>query len=656
MMPPMASPAGMGMAAEPIGMPIQGGTVLLPPYEDKEKPKRAPSLRDVLELSERLRRLFSLRDAYVRYNRDMVNLLSRAASNQVWRRTDDPDDDFTIRLSQPDTIINKAAAITGSLEETIQIAAKDNTEQADRESQRPVSFLRQFGNINRRRWLEGGGSNALGIDENRAGYIDGRMYWRLVCDPKDEAHPWRLDLTDCLEVYPHYVGNRLKAVLHITRMLVEEAREQWGSHLLSGKKTDDEVEVIGYYDDTFHGVICEEEWLKTPKPHGYKWFPWILVHVRGQHASSATISRAMTADEKEANRGRGVLWAFDDMFDAKARMWSAMMLQVTKAVNPPVDFKYGDNDVNVEAPSDLPGAKNPIPQGVDYPKPRPPVGDLPYIAAFMTSIENAIDAGLIPSALGDARSGFDRTLILQQNEVFFKPMLEAVSIGHSLIYESALKLFKQFGVETVVLGESDFTGMYLWPFTPAMVPEQPMVTVAFEEMSRINQMQAIQALTPARQAGIVSNRFIHEKIGTKDVDQELSRAQEDMALMHPMAQQMLAPWYAYASATKLRDASMQRGDQMGALLAELISRAVAKQIQQTFGQEPQMPGSPAMGAMTQSVGGAMGQGQPPMPLPPAPPSVGGQVGPSADMMAALMGQGVPGVMPPGGVGGPRYSA
>ena len=631
---------------------IQRGSTLHVPSYDDPPPKRLPIPKkdDLLDGANRLRQIMQLRDSDILLGREVRDLGRLAVQQSGWRKTDDIRDDPIMRLSQATTILDRTATIVGTLKETRIIPASANTEIAERDAERPQAFLREFVRVNNRRYMRGGGSDSLQVARVRYLATDGQCFERFCLHPGDDRYPWIAEVVDPLECFPEFVNWELNALYRCVTLRAAEIRARWGATLLPDVPDWDQRDAIAFYNDTWHAVLLDNDWLKPPKPHGYPWgIPWIITYVNGRIGShAATKSPAWTAEETEANRGRGVIWDHISEFDQKARIWTALTDATYKAINPPINYEVDPEAVTPDPePFDEPGKKNPRRKGLAEPRPMQRANDLPYIAAFSQSLDQAIEFGLIPQGLPGATSGNDRAIQLETYRPYFDPFITAITSHNERLYEASLQLFGKYGVETMVVGKSLRGAEYLWPFTPAMVPEKPRVILTYEEINKVDRLRALQVAATARAAGVASPQYIHrELLKTEDVEQEMIHLQEWMAMQAPGGQEILQKLYALQAVARYRDERHERGDEQGALMAEIIRRQFFKMLLAEAAGQQGAPGGPPPMPQLPSGMPPPGMGPPGLPgLGPAGFPQPGPQGPGSSLPGVNMQGTPPDVMP-----------
>lgn len=618
----------------------------------RSAPKRrpAPKLEQVRRDVDRVRRLNALRNATIQIRRDLVALATIASKASRSRQTNSDRDDFIMKLSWPDTVLQEAVNSFGAIEISLYLEADDSTEEAEEAAERPVALMGRLDELLEDEFAANGGPQPLFMAMAQYAMRDGIVVQKMCRRPRTDegtGNIWDFELIDPMEVYPDPVGGRFSRFYRVSMVTVADVRAVWGENLLPEREPEDDVEQVAYYDDYWHGVYLSDEdddWLKKPSAHGYDHgVPLAIHYFRGTTGSRGDRTGARSAEEIEASRGRGIFDAVVDEMAEFARLQTMLIDKAMLATRPPLTAK-------LQPGSDTKINRNP--NSISYLGPEESVDKLPqdnldlqYITQLQQGIVASLENATLPlNVLARTQSGFQMNLGDQRAQKFFVPFIKGLKLAHRWRYRAGLLLFRQFGDEMDVSGESVRGKRFTWTITPDQIPPNPRVIVEFSDLNPIDKVQMMTAAAGLANSGFMDVDTLYGPHVLKFPNPSgiKQRIREDQMWKNPALVDAMAPaMTAQILEEALKDA-LKRGHEMQ---AAILGKQLKTFFTQFMSDTPVVP----------PPGGAMG-GPPPLgpggpPMPPQIPPPGGLMGPPPPDLGQMGPQ-----MPPGGQIPPELAA
>lgn len=588
---------------------------LLMPIPKRVKRRPLPKLDVLKEEIARLRDLNQLRNEAIQIRRDLVALATVAAKASHGTQTNTTKDDFVMRLSWPDTVLQEVVNTLGRIETYLSMEAEENTEAAEEAAEKPIALLDRLNELFEDEFARNGGPQPLLMAMVQYAARDGMIAQKLCRRPNDPDNVWDYELFDPIEAIPVFIGGKYVRCYRISLMKVQDIRAQWGDNLLPDAKGDDEREVIACYDDYYHAVFTtddDENWLKPPKPHEYEWgIPIQITYFRGYTGSRGDRVLHNADEDVEANRGRGIFDAVVDELKEWARTQSAVIDRMMLTVRPPIvvtseQGEAADVKVNRSANgrTNLRGGEKVEPLAQSN-------LDTQYIQILSQTIVGALENATLPlPSMARFQSGFERHVAEKQAASFYEPFLRGLKIALRWRYRAALLCFRQFGEQMDVSGLSARGKPFRWVATPDMIPEDPRVVVEFSDINPLDRIQMLGAIAPIYSAGGIDSltAFGPDFLKLKNPHLIMERIREEQIWKNPAAQAALLPSVTIGALEKMLKDARNRGHD---LQAKVIEEQLVKLGSQILAPQPQMPpGVPPMGPGEPP--------QPPMPMPQMP--------------------------------------
>lgn len=578
----------------------------------KKPPKRRPlpKLEDLKDEIARVRQLNQLRNDSYQIRRDIVGLAGVVAKQSRHRQTHSDKDDFVMRLSWPDTVLQQTVNTLGRIEIYNHMRAEDNTEEAEEAAEKPIALVDTVTELLEDDYTYNGGPLPLLMAMAQYAVRDGALVQKLCRRPNDARNIWDYEIIDPMEVYPVYIGKRYVRCYRISLLKVQDIRAQWGEGLLKDRKDDEELEVVACYDDYYHAIFTsadDENWLKPPKPHEYSWgIPIHITYFRGQTGSRGDQQSNQTDEQVEANRSRGIFDPIVDELQQWARIQTALTDKMMLTVRPPIVVKSEKGTAaDVKVNRNANGRTN-LDEGEDLEEFPNSNADLQYITALSQQIVAALENATLPiQAMQKHQSGFLAHITEKQAADFFEPFLKGLKIALRWRARAILLCFRQFGDQMMVNGQSARGKPYLWQFTPDLIPADPQVIVEFSDISPLDRVQLLGALAPIYAAGGIDTltAFGPQFLKMKDPHLIVERVREEQLWKHPGALQVLVPAASVGVLERMLKDAVNRGH---VLQAEVLKAQIKQLSMSILAPPPQMPGQPpGMGA-----GGPPGGGDP----------------------------------------------
>lgn len=513
----------------------------------------------------------------------------------------------TVQVNDGKVIVNKLAAAISADHRIVWPAPPDSLELTDtaQKGENMLRWARAEMSIAHAEGLHG----PLEWEEAQSCGLRGYVAGRILLDPENPGFPWKYDLLDMANLYPRMAGNRLVRVTHQYKAKEFELVDEFPDLKLD-PTSDAEKIVIGYYDDTYMGVVVGDEEAKKIEEHGYGFCPVIVV------AAAGGFYGATDYDDTEwiKHRGEGILAGIYDAILDKQEILSMMKTLLAKETNPP-SVLYTSQDGQTAEYSLKPGMKNVEDEKAKIELLR--VGpNFQELATTVGGFQDEVAKGSFQPALyGDMEgggSGF-RAYIAKNSAIdIIKPYLEALQIYYTLLYRRMVQLYINFGADELVFyginaksGEV-VSGLKLSPDELSKLG--PNIQVRFKTATMQDQITMAQTAALLGRDKILSLETVRgEWLGIDDPTLENRKVMSEMIFMDPNVMKALAQ----ASAIAMND--------------PMVLQAIQAQ------QQAQMPAPAAAGA----------QGAPPAAAPeglPAnvnPPELGVNAGaiPGTDLLA-----------------------
>lgn len=374
---------------------------------------------------------------------------------------------------------------------------------------------------------------------NLRGYIAGR----LTLNPQGarDGSLWcDYSLLDPANIYPRYSGNRLIRVTHQYKAKRFELVDQYPEADKPGSE-DEEVEVIGYYDDTYMGVMVGGDLVKLEE-HGYGFCPVLM------QAAAGAFYGATPYDDTEwvKVRGQGILAKNYLPIMDKQDVLSMMKTLLYKETNPPATAftdKDGEElEIKLKA-----GARNVLSEKdrLELHRIGPNFNELMSAAGgFQDQINKG---GFMPALFGDPQgtsSGFQGYLQAGSARDVVLPYLKCLETYYTLLYRRVVQLFVKFGAEGITFYGVDqqgdmVGGIKVTPEELSQLP--PHIVVKFRTHSIQDQIVMAQTGAMLAREKVLSMHTVRgDWIEVDDPRAEDSKVLSELVYMEPAVTKALA--------------------------------------------------------------------------------------------------------------------
>jgi hypothetical protein len=519
----------------------------------EEQPSRPkPTKEFVMEAKDRLYRYWQPRNERFEEDQKLYELYDKTdRGNNDWNnvgRESLSKIGETIILNDPYVLVEKLANMLSSQEPTVSVPVRDPA--AKQFSQRTEDFLKWWRETAARRWLNTL-HGPLTRDEAHylcvRGWITGRISW----NPEDTSFPWDYQLFDPVNVYPQVGRRGLEYVIHYYKATLGEVRADFGNspELLKkidlaltpkGKKNarkknttidlDEEVEVVGYYDDEWYALYVNDNEVRTD-PHMYGFVPWVIVTANGSPI------RQTPWDKTNYVRriGTSVFEGMRGVYQKLNRLVSAIATEVSKIPNP-AGIVYTD-ELGVTQAKEVdtsPGATNTLildrekyqvletnRQAIELSQP------------LLQILQDRLNRSTLPPVLwgegANTLSGFAVSLLSAGARDVVYPLVRGIEGYRAVLHEDVLKLYAKFGdqleqpvemIATVRSGEEGGVRRAAIVYKPEEVNESG----TYNEVT-------YRSLAPQDRAAManIAAMLVREQI----IDRETARGDEFLGLENP---------------------------------------------------------------------------------------------------------------------------
>ena len=151
-----------------------------------------------------------------------------------------------------------------------------------------------------------------------------------VDDNDLSSFPFEITAFDPLHVYPRLVGRKIKHILHVYETEWDEIALEWGIEDAS-KQSDDTVQVVEFYSDTYWAVAVDGAYVLEPTEHGLGFNP-VICHVG--EGGEIRAGRKDSGNEWTKFLGTGLLEDNRQTYKDRNRVATLRDEMITRTVNP----------------------------------------------------------------------------------------------------------------------------------------------------------------------------------------------------------------------------------------------------------------------------------------------------------------------------------
>lgn len=558
----------------------------------KPKKRKAPTLEQILAYATADKAFWGDRNAEIEKWQKMYEMRTKKTAKSG---------EQTVQLNDGKVLVNKGTAF-GCTDHRIMWPAPAEKPDLTAVAQKGENMLR-WARAEMRIQHASGLHNPLEWEESQSVFLRGYIVGRLLLDPANPGFPWQYDLLDIANVYPRPAGKKLVRVTHQYKAKAFEIMEEFPEAKLD-PTSDQDVEVIGYYDDVYMAVVVGGEFVKKPEEHGYGFNPIQVVPANGGFYA------ATGYDEKEwiKHRGEGILAANYDPIRDKEEVLGMMKTILAKEANPPATAFTDEDGASLDI-SLKPGARNVLAEKgrLELHKIGPNFQEMTAMAGgFQDQINKG---GFQPSLFGDptgTSSGFQGYLAMGSAKDVVTPYLKALEIYYTLLYRRMVQLYINFGADELTFyginakSGQIVSGMSVTPDELAALG--PHITVRFKNNTLQDQITMAQTADLLARDKVLSLETVRgEWLGVDDPALENRKVLGEMIFMDPGVTKALAQ----ANALALNDPVITQAIQ-AQQAAQMPQAAVA-----AAGVPPGAPEGTTPGAPPEAP-----QGLPPNVLPP----------------------------------------
>lgn len=518
----------------------------------QRKASRKPSSDMVLRMARRAENFWSERDTrmdedFALYQNKFVSQ-SRFYDALLGSNTATSTSGEVVTRNIPWVLVEKAASILGKANPSIDVIPQDP--RLRDAAQRIEDFLRWCWEVWNRRWmatLHGPILRDIAHFLCLRGWVTIRV--RYDPDTPDGDLPVYVELADPRQVYPVLGSSGLRAVIHKRYITVGELLDEWpeAAKRFGERDEDDIVEEIAYYDDTWHAVLVDGQWVKQPTRHDYGFIPWVVATGLGSPVRATTNDR----DSWVRDVGQSIFSGIKQSYLALNRLLSQLATEVSRVANPPTVYYYDPARPDEPRRIDLDaGATNFLyfdRERVEILQLTPnPANSAPIINALMDDIEK----GGLPGVLWGVGQGSGFALSLQADAAMdtLQPLTQTMERIIEEVNYRALELIKNLHDRPIGYFTRDpVTGA--WRSGIAVTPDL-IDAVGTRSVVRLRKVQPRDRVAMAQLAAMLTDKKLismetarDEYLGLDNPQRENERVLADLAYLDPdVTKEVLIPW------------------------------------------------------------------------------------------------------------------
>ena len=406
------------------------------PDTKPKKPKRkAPTIEEIIERSDRIVEFWGPRDA--RMDEDLA----------MYRLTEESAGEGEIILKNtPYVVVEKAANMLAAQIPNLQVIPPDNSQKEV--AQKVENFLRWSGERWNKTWrrsqLQGSLKHDMAHFLCLRGWVAARVWYDDEAEVDPREHPIAVKMIDPRQVYPQFGDKRMQYVVHRYWTSYGQLIEEWEEAEKEFGENDELelVEVTEYYDDWYHAVLVGDTVVKDVTEHEYGFVPWVIVTGNGSPI------RATTADQTSwvSDVGVSIFHGIKGSYRQLNKTLSQVATQVANAANPPTLYYYDPTLNKTPQPLDYtPGTTNYLlydRERVDplNLSPRPT-----EVGPLIDSLLDDVNKGSLPSILwgqGGTQSGFNTSILTDAARDQLFTVVDAMQETLEQINEATLLLIR----------------------------------------------------------------------------------------------------------------------------------------------------------------------------------------------------------------------
>lgn len=620
---PMGGPPPPDMAPPGMAPPVTAPPVAAAPRAKKVK---APTIDQVVAWAKLDQAYWDDRNKLMREWQGMYEMTQGRDPNEG---------EATVTLNDGRVIVDKLTAMLSNphRKEVAAPADKPGLAEAAQRVENFLDFWRDEVAMAHSMGLHG----PLEWDESQSLALRGYIAGRIMLDPENPGFPWKYDLLDIMNLYPRFAGRRLIRVTHQYKAKPYEIMADFPDAKLDydpESEEDTDMEVIGYYDDTYHAVMVKGEFVKKPTPHEYGFNPILIV------AAGGAFYGPTPEDDKDFRkmRGQSILAKNVAPILDKQDVVSMIKTILGQQADPPVTV-FTDTDGNAVALDLGMAGRNVLAQTDKVEVHRIGAGLNELMGGAGVFQDEINRGGFMPTLFGDSestKSGFHDFVASGSAKDVATPYVRALETYYKLLYRRVLQLYAKFGPQAISFYGTDQTGQVVsgLSITPEEVSKVGFnVNVKFRHVSAQDKVSLAQTGAVLARDRILSMETIRRD--WVDVDNpylENLRVLSELIYMNPQILQALS-----TTAAQLFNHPI-----LNQVLAQQQAQAAqAAQAGQVPGQPPgQVPGAPPanpIGTQSQAVPPELGMnaGAPPGTDNLGPPGSDGSSGAAPDIMQSI---------------------
>lgn len=406
--------------------------------QKRRQRKKPPKIEEILSLAHELEEFWKPRDH--RMDRDYE--LYRMAQAEAHDGTDE----LIVRNTAYVTVEKVASMLGAQIPNQDVIPPHDSIRKIAQKQENLLRWLWEDWSLKWQRQLHGW----LQRDLAHFACLRGWIAARVTYDPEapQGENPIVLYPVDPRYIYPRLGSRGITAVIHRYRATYHEILDDWPEvrRKIKDPGPNERLDVIAYYDDTYHAVIVDNEWIKKPTEHNYGFLPWAIATTNGAPIRASNLYGKTDTQDWVADVGPSIFHGARHAIRQINRILTQLANSIAESANPALAVYL--NPERREKPEELvlePGAVNYLwtDERVEPIRKSPLPSDVqPVLEILLRDIEQATIPPVLFGAAGADQSGFAIALLSGAAKDATAGVIRALEQIYTDINERALTLLR----------------------------------------------------------------------------------------------------------------------------------------------------------------------------------------------------------------------